>query len=365
MPSPSPLPATAIASSHLDQPIERALSYLHQHQLRDGQFVAYTAGDAPMQGWISTDNTIFPTTVVGHCLLPVAEHPLANEILNGATRFLQAEMNYGGLWNHFSTNHRMRNLCPLDIDDTACASALLRARNIDCPVPTNVPLFLVNRNDEGLFYSWFLMRLRWIPSRTFWQITVRELLRPVKSLLFWYHVEANRNDVDGVVNANALFYLGDRPETQPIIAFLLRIIATNQEHDCDLWYRDPFFVYYVFTRCYHSGITKLEPLRQPIVDRILAQAKPDGRLGETLVDTAWAVCSLLNLGSQPAELAPAVEYILQAQGTNGEWPRWLVYYGGPKKVVGWGSEELTTGFCLEALVRYRQLLGADAAGVPA
>ncbi|MCB2408207.1 hypothetical protein [Hymenobacter lucidus] len=339
----------------INQAVEQALAFLHQRQLHDGQFVAYTAGDSPMQAWISADNALFPTLLMSHCLLHVAENPLADEMLTKVTRFVRNEMNYGGLWNHYSNNHWLRRICPLDADDTACASALLRARGINCPVPSNAPLFMVNRNEAGLFYTWFVMRLRWIPSRTFWQITVRELLQPIQSLVFWRAVEANRNDVDGVVNANVLYYLGDVPQTQPVIGYLLRIIAENQEHDCDLWYRDPFAVYYFFTRNYYVGITKLEPLREPIITRILAQAKPDGRLGETLADTAWAVCSLLNMRSSPPELEAAVRYILQAQLPTGNWPRWLLYYGGPKKAVGWGSEEMTTSFCLEALARYQAL----------
>lgn len=351
--------ATAL-TTQLDQAIAQGVNFLHQHQFPDGQFAVYCSADAPMQKWIYTDSAVFPTALIAHSLLHVAPHPTAEQLIDKATQFLRHQMNYGGLWNHFTTNHQLRYLCPLDIDDTACVSALMRARGIACPVPTNVSLFLHNRNRAGLFYSWFLVRFRWIPSRTYWRVTLPELLRPIKSMLFWYGVEASRNDVDGVVNANALYYLGDIPETQPVIAFLLRIIADKQEGNCDLWYRDPFFVYYSFTRCYHAGITKLEPLRQPIIDRILAQAKPDGRLGETLADTAWAVCSLLNLGATPPELEGAVQYILRAQGPTGEWPRWLLYYGGPKLLLGWGSEEMTTGFCLEALARYRKLLAAEA-----
>jgi hypothetical protein len=30
-----------------------------------------------------------------------------------------------------------------------------------------------------------------------------------------------------------------------------------------------------------------------------------------------------------------------------------LYYSGPKKLYGWGSEELVTGFCLEVLLHYR------------
>ncbi|TGE25352.1 hypothetical protein E5K00_09240 [Hymenobacter aquaticus] len=357
-PEPLPLAPVASAPSDLNPAIERALTYLHRRQLADGQFAVYCALELPMQGWRYADSAVFPTALVAHCLLHAEKQSaLADEMLSQATEFMRNQMNHGGLWNHFTNLHHLRHLCPLDIDDTACVSAVLRARGVACPVPTNVPLILANRNDEGLFYSWFLLRLRWVPNRTFWRVAARELLHPVKSLLFWRGVEASRNDVDGVVNANALYYLGDIPETQPVIAFLLRIIAQKQEGTCDLWYLDPFFVYYSFTRCYHAGITQLEPMRQPIIDRILAQAKPDGRLGETLADTAWAVCSLLNLGSYPAELVPAVRYIQQTQGEHGEWPRWLLYYGGPKRLLGWGSEELTTAFCLEALVRYQALAG--------
>jgi hypothetical protein len=32
---------------------------------------------------------------------------------------------------------------------------------------------------------------------------------------------------------------------------------------------------------------------------------------------------------------------------------YFVYYGGPKLLIGWGSEEMTTGYCLKALARYR------------
>lgn len=342
----------------LGHAIERGLTFLHQHQLADGQFASYCAPDPPMQQIWFSDNAVFPTALVAHCLLPATAHPLADEMLTRCTTFFRNQMHYGGLWNHFTDVHRLRPLCALDLDDTACVSAVLRARGVACPVPTNEPLLLLNRNRQGLFYTWFVPRLRWIPSRTYWRVTLAELLRPLETLLYWRSVEASRNDVDGVVNANVLYYLGERPETQPAIDLLLRLIATRQEGTCDLWYRDAMFVYYSFTRCYHAGIRRLEPLRQPIIDRILAQAQPDGRLGNTLADTAWAVCSLLNLGAYPPELAAAVHCIRQAQSPLGEWPRWLLYYGGPKLLVGWGSEEMTTGFCLEALVRYRAALAA-------
>ncbi len=45
---------------------------------------------------------------------------------------------------------------------------------------------------------------------------------------------------------------------------------------------------------------------------------------------------------------------------DGSWPRAALYYSGPKKLYGWGSEELITGFCLEALLRYQIACSASA-----
>ena len=351
MPHSTPLVISSLAA--LDTAIARGLAYLQQHQYPNGEFCAYCSPDAPMQTWCLPDSSIFPTSLIANSLLFLAEYPATDEILKQVAAFLQYQMNPGGLWNHFTVLHHLRHTCPLDMDDTVCVSKFLRARGFDYPYPGNVPLLLANRNRRGLFYTWFSLRLRWQTNRTYWRVTLPELWHPVRTLKFWLGCECSRQDVDGVVNANVLYYLGDIPETQPIITWLLRIIEERQETNCDLWYRDAHMVYYFFSRNYFDGITKLEPARQPVIDRILAAAKPDGRLGETVVDTALAVCALLNWRATPPELDSAIEFLLRAQQQPGEWPRWLVYYGGPKQLIGWGSEEITTAFCLEALARYR------------
>ena len=38
---------------------------------------------------------------------------------------------------------------------------------------------------------------------------------------------------------------------------------------------------------------------------------------------------------------------------DGSGARAALYYSSPKKLYGWGSEELVTGFFLEALLHYR------------
>jgi hypothetical protein len=54
-------------------------------------------------------------------------------------------------------------------------------------------------------------------------------------------------------------------------------------------------------------------------------------------------------------LGGAVEYIARAQGADGSWESHPLYYGGPQLSTSWGSSELTTGLCLEALHRFSNL----------
>jgi hypothetical protein len=114
---------------------------------------------------------------------------------------------------------------------------------------------------------------------------------------------------------------------------------------------------YAVSRCYREGFAALGAIRDESVARIVAASKPDGAFGENVLDTALAACALLNWGAAPTELERAFKHMLEAQRQDGSWPRAVLYYGGPKKYYGWGSEELTTGFCLEALIRGRECRG--------
>ncbi|MDQ2772565.1 MAG: hypothetical protein M3Y54_18920 [Bacteroidota bacterium] len=333
--------------------IDRGLTYLQQHQYPIGEFCCYIAADEPMLGWCVTESTVFATMVVAACLLPLAQQPVADALITKATDYLQYQMHRGGVWPVFSDRHPWHRLVPYDADSLAYASALLRARGIACPRPTNIPLLLANRTRQGLFYTWFLIRGRWQPNKTHWRVSVREVLQPVTSFLFWRTNECTRADVDMGINANVLYYLGDVPATQPIIAELLRVIAEHQEGNCDKWYRNPFTIYYLISRAYQSGIGQLEPARPAIFERIKATAQASGQLGQSVLDTAIAITTLLNLAYRGPLLDAAVGFLLREQAGPGHWVRWLFYYGGPKLLQGWGSEEITTAFCLEALARYR------------
>ncbi len=339
----------------LNRSIDKGVAYLYHHQYPNGEFCVYIANDAPMKKWTATDSSVFPTALIASSLIFLEKRPLVDETLKKATFFFECQMKKGGLWNHFTNRHPLRNISPYDVDDTALVSSVFKSRNIDWPKPSNIPLLLANRNKSGLFYTWFLLRLRWTKNKTYWKIVLTELYHPVKSILFWQSGEASRNDIDAVVNANVLYYLGENKYTKPIIKHLINIIDEGREDNCDTWYRNPLSVYYFISRNYFIGIDSLKPVREKIIERILKKAKPDGCLGENSLDTALCCCTLMNLKHESGELENAINYLIQNQQETGEWERWILYYGGPKLLLGWGSEELTTGFCLEALERFKNL----------
>lgn len=336
----------------INSSIELGVNFLHEHQLPNGEFMCYISPDEDMQYACGPDSIVFNTTLIAYPLMFLKDHPKVKNIHKEAGRFLLYQMMYGGVWNYFTRWNKAFPVCPPDIDDTAMASLVLKMLGIDHCNPEQ--MLLLNRNSKGLFYTWFLFRLRKTTYRPYWHFAFREFKHPLKSLFFWANHEVARNDIDGVVNANMLFYLGYSNSTVPIVKLLLKIVEENKEADCDRTYRNPFTFYYYVSRNYFKGIKELEPARQPIISRILESANANGQLGTSVMDNALAACTLLNLNYYGKELENSIQSILDTQQTAGNWVRWHFFYSGPKKAAGWGSEELTTSFCLEALARFRK-----------
>lgn len=333
--------------------IELGISYLYDHQYPNGEFCCYYAPDDKMQEWCVPDSTVFPAALIASCLLPMKSSAKVEKILTSVAGFLSYQVMRGGVWNYFTKWNPLFNYSPADADDTVFASYVLKSLGVD--FPDNTQMLLGNRNSKGLFYTWFVLRPKLNTNVSYWKTMSRELKRPLKSILFWFKHECGRNDIDAVVNANILFYLGLSDETEPIINYLLEIVASDSASSNDHWYKNPFTFYYFLSRNY-STVTALKPARQTIIDRIYAARKEDGSFGSSVMDTALAISTLINFRHRDQALENAVEYLIGIQKTPGCWERNIFFYAGPSKVVGWGSEEMVTGYCLEALYGYRNLL---------
>lgn len=303
--------------------IDRAVSFLERSQLPTGELRVFASG--------KPDPSIFPTALAAWSL---SFAPRAAKVRERALDFLAAEMEPRGLWKHWTRQHPYHHQLPPDLDDTCCASAAL-ARG-GRTFPDNRALLRKNRNRRGLFRTW--------------KLTLAQLRHPLVSFGFFTKTSARPFDIDAVVNANALHYLGDVRGALPEVArYLVQVLREDREAHCDKWYENPFAVWYFFSR----ALQRSAPEAGELIVQKIGATKPASAL-----DRALAICALRDW-NRTAEVAP----LLALQLESGAWPAAPLYHGGRARrrngtfapphpdTPCWGSEELTTAFCIEALAR--------------
>jgi hypothetical protein len=329
--------------------IRKGIAYLENHQYPNGAFCSYMAPDIAMQQWCVPDNTVFVTGLIGNALSPLAYDLRVKAMIQQSGYFLKSQMLRCGTWTYFTQWHQWFHSLPADVDDTAIISRLLL--NLQISFPDNTSSLLVNRNPDGLFYTW--MSVRPLKRQSFHHLllSMRTLKRPF-GFLERQRYGFNRNTIDPSVNANVLYYLGLTETTRPIIAYLTEIIMNRREDQRRWWYHNPLCTYYFISRNYPSMPEALETIRQPLIDRIMDQYRLHGHFGESSLETALAITSLIHLGYTGGEVASGVDYLIHSQHTTGEWSRRGFYHSGPDKRFCFGSEELTSAFCVEALAAY-------------
>jgi hypothetical protein len=343
-----------VPGAHVRQAVERGLAFLAQRQLPSGQFANYVGADLA-GGDVVFDSSPFTTALVVNSI-GSANTPVARAMIERALGFLLAEMEAPAVWRYWTADHPGHRSIPPDVDDTACISHALRRNGV--AFPDNRSVLLANRDRRGLFYTWFAPRFTPPPlNLDFWRVAGRGL---GGSRAFWRENSLSPRDVSCVVNANVLLYLGDGPEAEPVKEYLIDLVRDRREACCDGWYDNEFPFYYSISRCMHAGIGGLEAIRDVMIERIVAAANADGSIGTTALDTAFAACASRFLG-RPAERA--CSYLAGAQSAEGGWPIAPLYHGGPPMELRWGSEELTTGFCLEALLPLGDQGAARSGGV--
>lgn len=332
--------------------IDKGLDYLTDHQLPNGEFCVYYAPDDQMAEWCVPDSAIFPTTIIATALRPLQKQTKTQEIYQKVIPFLVYQRMRFGLWGYYTKWHKLFPLLPPDADDTILTYYFLKSQAIDTPDP--IPLILSNRNKKGLLYTWFTFRLNRNKDKRYWRTVLRELKYPIKSILFWTIHDCKRNDIDLGVNINVLSCLGETKETEPIIKYVSNKITKDDATNNDGWYQNPIVLYYLFSRIAKHKIKSFTDIYPIIITKILSHTQENGSIGFSQLDTALGISTLINLGHDGKEIQLGVSYLLKTQSNNGSWQRALFSYSGPKKIVGWGSEELTTALCLETLALFQK-----------
>lgn len=301
--------------------IAKGVAFLESAQLSSGEIPIEIAATSEMNGQRSRQPCVFPSAVAARVL---STTPPAGRVRSRALDFLQREMTSDGLWRHPSTELREHRDTPLDVDDTSIASAALLAAGR--AIPDNRPLLLDCRESSGLFRTWIV---RWWPH-------------PLRTCRFFVKV-AEVRDVDAVVNANAVAYLGVRDETRPAIEHMLSVLRRNGEMSSTIWYGSPFTVWYFFSHALREIAPEAGELIVPRVEAATA--------GNAL-ELALAASTLLLWNRNP-DVGP----LMDSQLPSGAWPRAGFYHMGRRrneaqpKPPWWGSEALTTVFAIEALSR--------------
>jgi hypothetical protein len=219
-----------------------------------------------------------------------------------------------------------------------CISYILKKNHR--PLPPNTKFVLANRNEEGLFFTWLAPRPT-SPLDLKEKIARLVNVEAILTLGLW----GMADNVDPAVNANVLLYLGENEDTKPAIDFLIDLVV-HEEGGYNSYYPDRLSLYYMLSRAAFNGVASLEKTAIPITNRVTSTQDNEGSFGSELL-TALAICTLLNL-NQPVP-GRAIEHLLETQKETGAWPR-IPMFLGPAPY--YGSEELTTALCLEALARY-------------
>jgi hypothetical protein len=148
-----------------------------------------------------------------------------------------------------------------------------------------------------------------------------------------------KDDVDPVVNTNVLLYLGDRPETRAAMDFVIGTVKNRPDKPSLYYGRLAFF--HAIARAFRHSAPGLGVIAKDVVEQTLAIAGNPGDLNA--LDTAFAASVLLTFDPDNGVVADLVQRILGTQRQDGGWDMYPFYCN----VLG--SEEVTTGFCLEAL----------------
>ena len=305
------------SSERLGPAVLRGLRFLHASQRPYGEFRTYASPSIDLSVAFS-DSSVFVTTFVLYSITGI-DSTCRKAMANKAIAFLREEMRGPGLFQYY-TSKNVQSI-GFDLDDTACASAVLRHGHSFLDDGHNVGYFLENRDEAGRFYTWL-------------------------------GGAAVENDIDSIVNANVVLYLGDRDETRGAVRYLIDTIESGCESASYRYYLDDMTLYYAVSRAFAHGASSLRGTRETTIEKVLQRSKDDGSFGDDLV-TACAVCSLTNFGYDGVRrLREAARYLEGRQRADGSWRRVAMFR---QPAMYYGSEELTTALCLEALTQVADL----------
>lgn len=336
-----------IRKEDCERALRRGIDFLRVNQLPNGEFITLAGPDPDFLSSCDPDPCNFTTMHVASSLL-ASGVPEGLDLAQRAGKFLFSQMLPGGMWRFWTRDHPGSFGMPPDVDDTACVTHLLACFGYE--VPDNRSILMSNRNAEGLFYTWIRPRARFASTCAFWS-TVSQLLSSYWAVSIFFRSGAEPptwDAVDAVVNANALLICGDDQRTVSVVAWFDQLLRKGSVARADRFYQSEVAFAYALARALDAGVNVLRPL----VPAVLGMVCRLSSAGLKSLEVAQLICVSTCLGEGTSAVDPLVQSLLANQRSDGAWEARAQYYGGYARARAWGSAELTTGFCVEALGRY-------------
>ncbi len=308
--------------------IRSGLEFLETAVAEDGSWHAIRYMLSDPKGPRHFETTPF-TSALGALALERCGDVRAKAICARTRAYLFSSVEYPGVWRYW------RHLPP-DLDSTAVCSLAVG------PHPwfllgRNVERLLANRGEDGRFMTWML----------------EENEPDIAASM--------RRNVDIVVNANIIAYLGDHPETRDAQQWVA--ISIEEDHPARLFNHSPTLstlyphsmaAYYATARASSCARPAFAQLRPVLAERIMGYRDAGGDYGDILL-TAQAVSALDMIGSlESGETQYQIGRFVDSQREDGSWPEHLAW---DVPLMGMASELLTTAFCIEALERCTRSTG--------
>lgn len=293
----------------IDDAPRAAFDFLQRNQRDSGELVVYRSLDRKITDPVYV-RCVFGTALACRVLQQMKCKPDgAGLFLEKSLRFLVSEREEDGTWRFFAKG----SVIPSDADDTAyCLLAL--GPSEDRRVLEN--RILPNRDESGLFQTWFIDRKAGPPYR---------------------------NRLDAVVNANICTLLSERRMKEPIVGkFLKEHLSSGAFLQGSYFYPSPFFFLYAVSGCFPETGGDDELLHQSVSHLITNSPEADA------ADLALAGLALKKCRGADRLRLDLKQRLLDLQAPDGGWPASGLFTGTEDYIYWYGSRELTTAFCLGA-----------------
>lgn len=339
-----------IRKEDCDHAIRSGIEFLRAAQLSSGEFATVVAKDENLSVDALPDSSVFATAHIVSSLVG-AGCSEALPLVRKAADFLTSQRLPGGFWKFWTRDHPGFAGIPPDADDSSVVCLALQ--DAGRKVEQNSALLAANHDDQGRFFTWIKLRPSQLLNPRHWSAAALWLPPNRGSARFFALGQARPDDVDAVVNANVAGWLAESPAVvSRAVQWVTEVVARGQEEEADRFYQSRFALYYAIVRGAARGIGAFKDLHGLMTDRLEKAQDSEGRTGHGPHDTALAAIVLCFSDRRGEPYDRAIKFLLQTQRGNGSWPPLAFYFGGRNKVRQWGSAELTTAFCVEALGRY-------------